>query len=300
MPVRRILVGMCLAVMGSACGGGEVGGVPSPLGSSMGEDETSSVEMVDNGSWYIHERWPHDGRPVESESFVVYSDAASPEARREMADAAERLWAELLDELGVTPEMLRFPSGQERIDIYAYHDHYPQDWSGRAYYGGLLIWSPDHALRQFDQVGYEPTLKHELVHVAQWMLTGGEGSIDTWFIEGLPLALASDLSDQPIRVLEELNTLTAEYGKINPISIKQYSQITDPEAGEHFYYPMFQLAFEYLLDDDGLGRSPADARDVMIDMAEGASFGVAFEDHTGLRLEDFEREFFDLMSEYLP
>ena len=33
--------------------------------------------MVDSGSWYVHERWPHDGDPIESDSFVVYSDAAS-------------------------------------------------------------------------------------------------------------------------------------------------------------------------------------------------------------------------------
>jgi len=297
--MHRFLVGLCLAGMLSACGEGEMSSASSSPGSSMSDDEGASIEMVDNGSWYVHERWPHDGRPIESENFVVYSDAASPAARREMSDAAERLWAELLDEFGVTPDVYRFPSGQGKVDIYAYHDHYPQGWSGRAYNGGLLIWSPDHALRQFASDGYEPALKHELIHVLQWMFAVSHGRIDAWFIEGLPLALANDLAGEPIRDLEQLNDLITEYGTINPISIKQYSQITDPEAGEHFYYPMFQLAFEYLFADDGLGRSPADARDVMIYMDGGATFQTAFEDAMGLRLEDFEEEFFDLMSEYL-
>ena len=299
MSIRRILVGICLAVMVSACGRGEVSSAPSPPDSSVGDDGASSAQMVDGGSWYVHEQWPHDGQPVESEGFVVYSDGASPEARQEMAEAAERLWVEVLDELEVTQEMLQFPLGQEKIDIYAYHDRFPQGWSGRAYYGGLLMWSPDHPLRQFDSSGYEPTLKHELIHVLQWMLTGGQGSIDTWFIEGLPLALADDPAHQTIGGIDQLNDLTSEYGSINPISIKQYSQITDPEAGEHFYSPMFRLAFDYLLDDGGLGRSPADARDVMLDLAVGGSFEVAFGDHMGLGLDDFEEQFFDLMNEYL-
>jgi hypothetical protein len=281
----------------SACSAEEVGGTASSVETNA--DGALPVEMVDEGSWYVRQPWPHDGNPIESVTFVVYSDAAAMEARREMADAAERVWAELLDELGVVPEMLRFLPGKEKLDIYAYYDYYPQDWSGGAYYGGLLIWSPDHPVRQFDRDGYEPTLKHELVHVLQWMLTGGAGTIDTWFIEGLPLALASDLARQPIRDLEQLNDLTAEYGDLNPISIKRYSQITDPEAGEHFFYPMFQLAFEYLLDDEGLGRSPTDARDVMLDMAEGASFEAAFEDNMGLTLGEFESGFSELMSDYL-
>lgn len=296
MSTHRILVGSCFAVLVAAgCGSGPEAAVESTPDSG----KQPSVELVDSGSWYVHERWPHDGRPVETEHFVVYSDAASPEARRQMADVAERVWFELLDELAVTPELLRFAPGTDKIDIYAYHDQYPRAWSGRAYYGGLLIWSPDHPLRQLDRNGFEPTLKHELVHVLQWMLTGGAGTIDTWFIEGLPLAMANDLVKPPIGNLEQLDELNGEYGSINPISIKQYSQITDPDAGEHLYYPMFQLAFEYLLADDGLGRSPTDVRDIMVDMAEGASFEAAFEEHMGIHLEDFERDFLALISDYL-
>jgi hypothetical protein len=97
-----------------------------------------------------------------------------------------------------------------------------------------------------------------------------------------------------------LDRLTAEYGTASPISIKSYSQITSPEAGEHFHYPMFHVAVEFLIDDDGQGRSPADMTDMLVDVAEGASFEAAFENRMGLRLDDFENEFFSLMSAYLP
>ena len=258
-----------------------------------------SGAMVDEGSWYSREAWPHDGNPIESTNFVVYSDAASLEARHEVATVAEEVWAELLDELSIELGMFRYPEGRDRIDIYAYHDYDPQDWGGRAYYGGLLVWSPDHDQRQTGNNRLSPVLKHELVHVIQWLITGGESRpVDTWFIEGLPLALAGDTT--AIRGIDQLDRLTAEYGTDSPISIKSYSQITSPEAGEHFHYPMFHLAVEYLLADDGAGRSPADMTDVLIDVAEGASFEAAFEDRVGLRLDDFETEFFGLMSAYLP
>ena len=68
--------------------------------------------MVDEGSWYARNAWPHDGNPIESTNFVVYSDAASLEARREVATVAEDVWAELLDELSIEPGLLRYPEGR--------------------------------------------------------------------------------------------------------------------------------------------------------------------------------------------
>jgi hypothetical protein len=255
--------------------------------------------MVHAGSWYVRNAWPHDGSPIESTNFVVYSDAASVEARHEVAAVAEDVWAELLDELSIEPGMLRYPDGRDKIDIYAYHDYDPQDWGGRAYYGGLLVWSPDHDQRRTGNNRLSPVVKHELVHVLQWLITGGESRpVDTWFIEGLPLALAGDTT--AIRGLDQLDRLTAEYGSTSPISIKSYSQITSPDAGEHFHFPMFHLAVEYLMDDHGQGRSLADMTGMLIDVDEGASFEASFENRMGLRLENFENEFFSLMSAYLP
>lgn len=268
--------------------------------SSNGDDGYSvSRATVDEGSWYVREAWPHDGNPVESANFVVYSDSASLEARREVAAIAEEAWAEFLDELAIDTSELHYPEGRNKIDIYAYHDHSPQDWSGKAYYGGLLVWSPDHEGRQGAGSRLAPVLKHELVHVLQWLITEGENRpTDVWFVEGLPIVLAGDIT--PIRGLDQLNRLNAEFGTINPISVKSYSQITNPEIGENYLYPLFRLAVEYLIDGEGQDRSLWDMRDLMIDVADGSSFDQAFQRNTGIRLEVYESRFFSLMDEYLP
>ena len=284
-----LFVGVLLIGTGSGCASS--GGDGAILGSGA---------VVNEGSWYVRHAWPHDGNPVESANFVVYSDAASLQARDEVATVAEEVWAELLDELAIDAGMLRYPEGQDKLDIYAYHDYDPQDWGGRAYHGGLLVWSPDHPQRQSGINHLSPVVKHELVHVIQWLITGGETRpVDTWFIEGVPLALAGDVR-YSIEGRDQLDRLTGEYGAVSPIAVKSYSQISNPEAGEYFHYPMFQLAVDYLMDDEGHGRSPADMRDVMIDVAQGDSFEAAFEHRMGLRVDDFENEFFGLMDSYLP
>lgn len=278
-------------------------GVSSGCGSSPDQGAAAgAVEMIDAGSWYVREPWPHDGRPIESESFVVYSDTATAEARREVADVAEDLWGELLDDFSIEAGMLRYPDGQDKLHVYAYHDHDPQDWEARAYYGGLIMWSPDHRQRSNEGTRFAPVVKHELVHVLQWLIAGRPDPhpVDVWFLEGLPEAMSGGTTGGAIRSLDELDDLTADYGTLSPISVKTYSQITSPHAGEYFHYPMFQLAVEYLLDEDGYGRSPADVRDVFIDVAGGASFEAAFEERMGTRLDDYDRDFFDLMEGHLP
>jgi hypothetical protein len=257
--------------------------------------------MVNGGSWYAVENWPHDGHPYEASNFLVFSDAASDQTKREGGDLAERLWAELLSEFRIQPAMLHYPVGQDRVDLYLYQDHYVPDWGGRAYYGGLLMWSPDNKRRSSDPGDYAAVMQHELVHVLQFLIMGRQTlPFDVWFTEGLPEAIVGGTSAGAIRGLDQLDALTAQYGNVNPISIKGYAQITSPDAGFHFYYPMFELANEYLLADDGLGRSPADARDVVIDVADGASFASAFEAHMGISLADYQDEFLGRVSSYLP
>lgn len=284
------------AILAVLFAGASVGCGPSTEG-----DEARPVEMVDGGSWYVREPWPHDGRPVESEHFIVYSDAAGQRARQDVAEVAEDEWADLLDEFSVEPGMLQYPEGQDKLHIYAYRNRNPREWAARAYYGGLITWSPDHEERRMPGIQLAPVVKHELVHVLQSLIVGpNPGPVDVWFIEGMCEAAAGGTAGGSIRGLDQLRALTARYGAASPISFKTYSQITSPETGEHFNYPMFQLAVEYLLARDGNGKSPVDARDVLIDVAGGTPFETAFEDRMGISLDVYEREFFDFMEVYLP
>lgn len=88
--------------------------------------------MVDSGSWYVTGfRWSHDGNPYESAHFVIYSDAASDEARRTLAEIAEEVLSYLNVQFDLNgQELFRFPPGQEKIHIYTYKDHCPMEWGG--------------------------------------------------------------------------------------------------------------------------------------------------------------------------
>lgn len=259
--------------------------------------------LVDSGSWYSRAQWPHDGAPFESANFLVYSDRASADARQEVANVAEDLWTDLLDEFDVEQGALRYPAGQDAIHIYAYREYFPQEWGMRAYHGGLIMWSPDHPHRPTDIDDYGPVVKHELVHVLESLLRGRDGGVepmaDTWFSEGLAEAVAGGTAGGAIRDLSRLDQLTAEYGETSPVWFKRDAQAT-PGAGYDFNYPMYQLAVEYLLDDQGVGRSLGDAREVFVAMGSGDDFETAFNAHMGVDLGEYERTFFARMEAFLP
>lgn len=307
--LRWWAVGMTIALGGMLL----LGVVSGCSETSPQSERPDPVQMVDSGSWYSRNRWPHDGRPVESKSFVVYSDGASPAARQRLADVAEVVLAEIIAEMRIDPEMMfRFPAGQDKIDLYANRYHLPENSiSARAYYAGVIIWSFDHeAADSPTELHYiRPILKHELVHVVEALLKGNfVGDIPVgdprrmpvWFSEGMAEALRDGTDGDEVRSLDKMNHLIGKYGQINPISWRVERPDFEAQAYNYYYYPMSQLAVEYLLDADGLGRSPEDLTGVMLDMGEGKPFSVAFETHMGISESDYETQFFALMADYLP
>jgi hypothetical protein len=265
--------------------------------------------MVNSGSWYVRVPWPHDGRPYESDRFVVYSDSASSEARRELADQAERLWTEILSEMDIEGESLSLPPGQDKVDIYAFKDRSPE-WAGKAYYGGLVISSPDRrilfGLARTEAGRYESTLKHELVHVVSESLLHARGLdeppwVPVWFFEGFAEVMSTGTGADAVRGKDHLNYLTSKYGHLNPVSYESDANIEGgPAAYTQYHYPMRQLAVEYLLNQDGIGKTPRDATALLIDMAGGTQYETAFADHMGITVTDYENQFFELMTGYLP
>jgi hypothetical protein len=269
------------------------------------------AEMVDNGSWYSRNAWPHDGNPYESESFVVYSDGASLEARQRLALVADEVLAEIVAEMGIDPDtMFRFPTDQDKIDLYANKYNIP-DWGGgaRGYWGGLIIWSFDHQAedRPTDLDYIRTVLKHELVHVVESLLKGWDPNtgnplwVDVWFSEGMAEALTGGTAGGAIRTLDQLNDLTAEYGHRSPIAYKSDSQVVAGSNAVFYYdYPMSGLAVEYLIDPAGLGKTPEDLTRILLDMADDVPFTNAFETHLGISVYDYGDRFFALMGDYLP
>jgi hypothetical protein len=73
-------------------------------------------------------------------------------------------------------------------------------------------------------------------------------------------------------------------------------------GGTAYYASIIISSFDsqYLLDADGLGRSPHDLAAVMLDMGGGASFASAFKAHIGLSQSEYQAQFWARMDAYLP
>ena len=266
--------------------------------------------MVDNGSWYEtgFTPWPHDGNPLESENFVIYSDAASLEARQLLAQICEEALTVIIEKLGITDlSILRFPPDRNnKIHIYAYKNYNPLSWGGQAYYGGYIIYSPDHPQRT--EMGltaldkYVPLVRHEMMHVVQTLIIGANDErVYSWFAEGIAIEISDDVFYIKIDSQAKFDSLISVYGKQNPISLHySWTYPTNPEGIITFYYyPMFWLSVRYLLDPAGYGRSFDDVRDVLIDAGNNIPFEESLEERFGISFNDYEAQFFDLMNNYL-
>jgi hypothetical protein len=230
------------------------------------------ANMVDSGSWYVSGfHWPHDGKPLETANFVVYSDAASTEARRKLADIAE-----------------------------------DTQWGGWAYWGGLLIYSLDHEER--GEAGhtapdmYVPVVKHEVMHVIESLLKASNNPelVDVWLTEGIAEFVSGGNAAPSITDRARFDDLIATHGRRNPIAMHRYTDYPS-ESGivYNYYIPMFQLAATYLFDAQGHGATLEDLKDLYLDIREGMAFSAAFADRLGISVAEYEQQFFDLMSDYL-
>jgi hypothetical protein len=213
------------------------------------------------------------------------------------------------DRLGITDlSILQYPADRNnKIHIYAYKNYFPRSWGGQAYYGGYMIYSPDHPERT--QEGstaldkYVPIVRHEMMHVVQTLILGANDErVYSWFAEGIAIDISDDVFYTKIDTQAEFDNLISTYGMRNPISL-QYSRNwpTDIEGILTYYlYPMFWLAVRYLTDPAGQGGSFHDVRDVIIDAASGVPFRTSLENRFGISFTDYEDQFFDLMNDYLP
>lgn len=184
----------------------------------------------------------------------------------------------------------------------------------RGYYAGVIIWSFDHeASREAtDVTTVRTTLKHELIHVVEALLKGrftGDVAVSDprrmpmWFSEGTAEALSGGTTGGAPRTVDQIDGLIADYGRINPIAWRvdlPLSEILSSNEYARYYYPMAQLAVDYLLDPEGLGKSPEDLAALMLDMGNDVSFAEAFETRMGISVHDYETQFFTLMDGYLP
>jgi len=273
-----------------------------------GNDPAGPSPMVDSGSWYVTGlRWPHDGKPYQSANFTIYSDAASEEARRSLAQMAEDALVSVRSQLGITGDhSFRLPPGQQKIHICAYKTYYPRAFGGYAYWGGFLIYSLDHPERSQEghtaPTKYEPVVHHELMHVIESLFRGNldPNTVDAWLTEGVAELVSGGTGGGRIADKAKFDQLVATYGQVNPIAMRRYPDFpSTPIVVVDYAYPMFHLAATYLFDPQGHGASLQDLLDLYLDVRAGVVFTTAFENRFGMRLADFEAQFFTLMNDYL-
>jgi len=220
----------------------------------------SHIENTKNqGSWYVlgHE-WPHDGNPLESDNFIIFSDGASVSARKYLSEIGEETYLKLKKEFKISDQKIfKFPNSQTKIHIFAYKNHFPKDWGGKAYYGGYIIYSPDHIGRgkegHTDPEVYSAVVKHELTHVIQNLILGRLDNtlIDVWMSEGLAETISQSNPERRIDSEKKMDELISKFGTLNPISMHIYDYPDIEGIVVEYYYPMFQLAVTYLMDPAG-------------------------------------------------
>lgn len=265
--------------------------------------------MVDSGSWYEtgFTPWPHDGNPLEGENFIIYSDAASMQAREQLLQICEDAFTIIVEKLEITDlSILQFPPDRNnKFHIYTYKNYNPQSWGGQAFYGGYLIYSLDHPQRSqsgyTDLAYYVPLVKHELTHAVQTLIVGAnDESVYSWFAEGIAIEISNDIFYERIDTQEEFEDLISTWGEWNPISFHYSSTYPDVEGiGVSYLYPMFWLAVRYLTDPAGHGGSFRDVRDVIIDVSNGITFPAALTTRFSIAFNEYENHFFELMNDYL-
>ncbi|MDH3221344.1 MAG: hypothetical protein OEQ39_21295 [Gammaproteobacteria bacterium] len=202
-------------------------------------------------------------------------------------------------------DLFVFPANQAKIHLYAYRDHFPTQWGGQGFWGGMIIFSLDHPERTqagHTEIGnYTRLVAHEITHVIQGLLVGSKDTYatHTWFEEGLGEYVSALNPQRSIMNLADLNNLTHTFGELNPIAIHDDVYPAIKNVAQNYYYPFFELTMRYLLDNQGLDHSYLDVKAVFLDMRDGMSFSDAFQSNFGITVSDFEAEYFARIRQYL-
>jgi hypothetical protein len=91
-------------------------------------------------------------------------------------------------------------------------------------------------------------------------------------------------------------------GAGNPVKIHAWNDFpsqVQQEKSQGLWYPMFELAVRYILDNKGYGKTMSDIEKLFLDLRSTNSFYLSFERMTGTTLENFENNFFNLIIPFL-
>jgi len=268
---------------------------------SCQKDPTSSVsEPVQEGSWVTYSiyKWSHDGKPCPSEYCIVYSDGATEELKKKVAEFADQKFIQIMQMFDFeNTEDFRYPPGYNKIDVYI--NRYHEENIAAAYWGSVFITirSADVDINRYDYL-----FRHELTHAFEFLIEGMVNlGTDVWFREGIAIYGGGGLHG--ITDLDDLDRWIAENAsdpkKGNPIQVHAWNEFPPGADVTGYYYNVFDLTMRYFLDPNGLGKSTQDVLNLFYNVRNGMQFPAAFQSHFGHNLLEFENNYYDLMRAYL-
>jgi hypothetical protein len=262
--------------------------------------------------WFVSEEYvfphveglhvPYDPRILESRTFLTFTDASSDLVRLNFASWAEEAWSEILAAMEVSRDYIRMRDREDKVWIYTKKT----DDYGRQYtfnYGFLIYGIDSPAYNRWGEASrlrHPLEIAHEVMHMVQYKMGVPYQACDDWFMEGIAEHVSGG-AFAPITTSAELEAwIDAPYHNVNPIDIRSTADYPEPYLQTSgTYYPLFHLVLDYLLSEQGHGRTFVDARHVLEDIAQGSQFTTAFEHHFEIDIGYLRDNLYTLLRGYV-
>jgi hypothetical protein len=251
--------------------------------------------------------WSHDGHPLFTPHFIIYSDDASEEERRKLALGMEIFLARLTTKLKIdSTRSAWWPDSSNRFAVYLNRTH-AEVPGGYAFPGGMILVSPDATFFAHGRPGaYGKLVTHELVHVITLAIGHNPANEPPiWFREGFA-EYCSGPRTSDIRTVAALNSLVAELGhdreQWNPLQITAVGDYPEEILRKRYegkYYPLFEMAVRYLVESRTPRGTPADLVGMFGSMGQGERFSPCLAAATGISADEFGEDFYSLMRTWL-
>lgn len=266
---------------------------------TKGPTENEPIQIED-GSWTIYSPydWSHDGQPYTSEHFIVYSDGAGTQLKREAGEFCDTKFIEILDMFDFDNHAdFLLPPENEKINLYINQNH-PRSIAA-AFWGTIIITIRNDD--DFNPTRYDYLFKHELTHEFEFLIEGMVNlGTDVWFREGIAIYGGGGMNYiTDTTGLDDWITMNSHYpNRGNPITIHSWDDFPE-DSDITGYYTVFDVVMKYILDSDGLGRTLGDVLTLFYDIRNGIPFPTTFQTNFGISLEELETDIFDRLRDYL-
>lgn len=265
-------------------------------------------------TFYINFSEPldHDGLIFESNTLLTFSDASAEEMKVLFSKAAEEDVREIMASLAVGDAAELGISGDDfrsKIKVYANRrlSYYPGTWAGVQ--NSAIIFDAMDSPRLGGDLASRHRyvrrgLKHELTHIVQLLIIRPQNVLAAWppfwFTEGLAEHESDGVSSYPapITTVAQLDTWYADpdHGR-HPLEVLEFEDIPANQGAQ--YYALFGLVVNFLLDPQGGGRTGADVKAMLLELAQSHDFAGAFANHMGMSVATLHDNLRDLLTAWL-